>query len=395
MKAVCYEKHGDVKKVLVIKDVQTCPPPSSSQLRVRVRAASINPADWKSSSGEQKLLIKFQWPRVVGFDFSGEVERVGVGVGVGIGVDDNDEENLKVGDLVFGMIAGLPQLHKGTMSELILVEKFCCARCPPPSSQLNTEKFDVHALCAGVPLVGITALKMFSACGLIASDKNDNRQKRVLITGGSGGVGTAAIQLAVNHFGVSKTNVFTTCSSLKSDLCGRLGAGNCVDYRKEKFEKTLATSSFDELFDLILDCTDEAGKCVGLLKPRVGVLCSILAGPTAVALRTWLAESKISDADITVGVKGFLMSDWGGRIFELVSGARALKKRCRERGGCEFKHVIGTGDGEMCEILGKLMATGLFVPCVDSLFEMVDAVEAFVYQMGGIKHGGKVVVRIN
>lgn len=107
-------------------------------LQIKVHASSINPADWKSADGEQALLLKFMWPRVYGFDFSGEVIEVGKEEGIqtnegkakadaeamttdtdtdasGDAKAETEETNeFQIGDHVFGMIKGLPQRDRGT-----------------------------------------------------------------------------------------------------------------------------------------------------------------------------------------------------------------------------------------------------------------------------------------
>jgi len=70
----------------------------------------VNPADWKSADGGQAALIGFEWPRVIGFDFSGVVVEV---------AKDCDDE-FKIGDQVFGMIAGLPERDRGKSLSLSL-----------------------------------------------------------------------------------------------------------------------------------------------------------------------------------------------------------------------------------------------------------------------------------
>ena len=62
-----------------------------------------------------------------------------------------------MGDTVFGMIRGLPQLNKGTVAEYVLVDADVCARVPEGLP---------HRACAGVPLVAITAVRALRACGL-------------------------------------------------------------------------------------------------------------------------------------------------------------------------------------------------------------------------------------
>jgi len=373
MLAACYHKHGDPAKVVHVEKVRRPPAPNPGQLLVRVRAASLNPADWKSGKGEQAALLKFAWPRVYGFDFSGEVVAVG-------GRLDEDKQDFCVGDDVFGMIRGLPQLNRGTLAEFVLVESAICAKRP-----LSVP----HGDCASVPLVGITAVKMLRSCGLVEQPPSPTGP-RVFITGGAGGMGTIAIQIALKMFGASF--VATTASpGSKTELCQRLGAARVVNYRDEDFSDVLASAKQEDLFDAILDCTGEAHRCVELLKTG-GALVSILAGPTQEALTTWLEEARVDPSTVTVGVNRFVRSGWGGSIFQVFSGARKLRKKCEAR-GARYGHVIGTGSGEIMQKISGLLASGELQAVIDREFALSDALEAIQYQASG-RAMGKVVVTI-
>jgi len=372
MRAACYHKHGKPERVVAVETVLRPPPPGPGQLFLRVRAASLNPADWKSGAGEQAALLRFAWPRVYGFDFSGEV------VAVGEDSDEQSSETFAVGDHVFGMIRGLPQANRGTLAEYLLVESEVCARCPTSLS---------HAGCASVPLVAITAVKMLRTCGLQETSLGAGGP-RVFITGGAGGMGTIAIQLALKMFGAS--HVATTASpGAKTELCERLGAARVVNYREDDFSQVLASSDEAELFDAILDCTGEAARCVPLLK-RGGALVSILAGPTQEALTTWMAEAKLDPANVTTGVGPFLRSGWGGGLFQVFSGATKLRKACEAR-GARFGHVIGTGNGEIMGKISALLASGAIEPVIDKEFTLEEALAAIQYQATG-RAAGKVIV---
>jgi NADPH:quinone reductase-like Zn-dependent oxidoreductase len=389
MLACNYKKHGS--KSHSVSRIMRPDKPTVGQLMIKVHSASINPADWKSASGEQALLLKFSWPRVYGFDFSGEV------VEVGQQEDSTDSCEFKVGDEVFGMIQGLPQFGRGTLAEFVVVESKICAKRPPKIP---------HAQCASLPLVAITAVKMMRACGL--TEGGDNGNIRMLITGGAGGVGTVAIQLAKAMFSCGFVTV-TASPGVKTALCLNLGADEVINYHTAKFHLSAddeeIPSSKDgckgtfssKPFDIILDCTGEASKCVGLLvagnvSGGGGQMCSILAGPTAEALRVWLAESEIDTACITVGVRAFLLSGWGGGIFQAFSGGRGLQKQCAKRGG-KFSHIIGTGNGEIMGKLAVLLESGKIRAVVDKEFALADSVEAIAYQKSG-RAAGKVVVNV-
>ena len=307
------------------------------------------------------LLLSFKWPRVYGFDFSGTVVATG-------GDKEDPSDPIKVGSEVFGMISGLPQRDRGTLAEYVLVSRDVCAIKPPHVRHLDA---------AAVPLVSITAVKMFEAC-------NIKKGAQVFITGGAGGMGTAAIQLAKCKFG-AKTVTTTASPGEKTDLCKKLGADVVVDYRSTKLEE------LEGDYDVILDCTGEAWKLVHLLG-NGGGMCSILAGPTATALRTWLKESNISPDDIGFGIRQFLMSEIGGGIFGWVSGGRSLKKACEAK-GASFAHVIGTGNGSIMTEVAKMMGDGVYKAVIDSTWKLDDSLAAIERQMSG-RAKGKVVVNV-
>lgn len=373
MQACYYPKHGNPQDVVVVGPV---PLPSTllpGQLLVKVHAASLNPADWKSGSGGQMLLLSFKWPRVYGFDFSGVV------VAKGTQEAKEAKDEFEIGDEVFGMIRGLPQAHTGTMQEYAVVDADVCARKPANVS---------HADCASVPLVGITAVKMFRACGL--QPRAPGEGPRVLITGGAGGMGTVAIQLAKHLYGAQWVAT-TATKGPKAELCLRLGADQVLDYRTEDFERVLSQPG-KPLFDAILDCTGEAKKCVSLLN-QGGTLVSILAGPTAECLRTWMEEARIKPADCTTGLQPFLQSRWGGNVFQWISGGSSLAAACAAR-QAKFAHVIGTGDGEIMAQLAELMAKGQLVASIDKKFPLSESLQAILHQKSG-RAAGKVVVLVD
>ena len=133
-------------------------------------------------------MVKFRWPRCVGFDFCGIVDKVG-----------SADSKFQIGDRVCGMIKELPQANSGTVAEYCLVDESICAKCP--------EGFDA-AQCAALPLTSITVLLAFGKTGLKEREPSSEEAAgsdgpRFLILGGAGGVGVAAIQIAKNVYGAS------------------------------------------------------------------------------------------------------------------------------------------------------------------------------------------------
>lgn len=101
MRRVQYHRYGG-PDVLALEDVDT-PTPSRGQVLVRVRAAAANAMDWKMRNGEMRAMTGRKFPRGVGHDFSGVIERVGEGV-----------SRLQVGDEVLG---GAPLRQAGAFAD--------------------------------------------------------------------------------------------------------------------------------------------------------------------------------------------------------------------------------------------------------------------------------------
>src|SRR4029077_13261231 len=136
------------------------PEPGAGDLRVRVRAASVNPLDYKIRSGGAKVLLPYSFPLILGNDLAGDVEAVGPGV-----------TKFKVGDAIY---ARLDKDRIGAIAEYALERESAAATKP---TRLD------YVEAASLPLVGLTAWQV-----LIDLAKLHAGQK-VLIHAGSGGVG--------------------------------------------------------------------------------------------------------------------------------------------------------------------------------------------------------------
>ena len=394
MRGVYFEKHGKVKEVLRLGDI---PKPLETELApgellIQVFAGALNPADYKSTEGEQKLLLNFHWPRQYGFDFSGIV--------IAINGHDTFQPNytgtkskldkvavaaagkFSPGDKVFGMIGTLPMKHRGTIAEYLIVEADMCAKCPPNLS---------HIECAAVPLVALTAELMFSSCKLKESDNAGGETiRKILILGGSGGVGSIAIQMAKHKY--QPCHVTTTASLRKRDLLLQLGSDEVVDYSKEAFEKFVEENK--DSFDIILDCVGDAAKCVPLLKVDGG-MASIQAGHTQSTLVNWITQNKLAQDGqvVTKLVPAFLHSKMGC-VVGLFTGGWSLEKACKAK-NAHFSSVIATGNGEKLEKVAQLLHEGHLKPVVDHVFKFSDALDAIFYHRAGrLEKVGKVVVEI-
>lgn len=218
----------------------------ATDVLVKTVASSVNPIDWKIRAGHVKTLIHYKMPLILGLDVSGVVEAVGEQV-----------SKFKVGDVVYSRPA---TNRDGSYAEFIAIDEKEIAYKPGTIS---------HVEAASLPLAGITAWE-----GLITHAKLSAGQK-VLIHGGSGGVGTLAIQLAKSL----NAYVITTTSSKNMALVKALGADEVIDYKSQSFEKVV--KDVDVVFDTIGGKTQELSfqvlKTGGILISTVGQPSEALA----------------------------------------------------------------------------------------------------------------------
>src|SRR5204863_548679 len=143
------------------------PDPGPGDLLVRVRAASVNPLDYKIRDGGVKVLLPYSFPLTLGNDLAGDVEAVSPGV-----------TKFKVGDAIYSR---LDKDRIGAIAEYALVRERAAAKKP---ARLD------YVQAASLPLVGLTAWQALTDLAQLKAGQ------KILIHAGSGGVGTFAIQLA-------------------------------------------------------------------------------------------------------------------------------------------------------------------------------------------------------
>jgi NADPH:quinone reductase-like Zn-dependent oxidoreductase len=212
MKAIVQDRFG-AADVLQLREIDR-PAFKETEVLVRVRAASVNPADWAFMQGVPNIgRFVFGWRkpriRVRGIDLAGTVEGVGAGV-----------TGFAPGDEVFGQGTGAFAEYATATPE----------RLVPKPSNLTFEQ------AAAVPMAALCALQALRAGHVEAGQK-------VLIIGAGGGIGTFAVQIA-KSLGATVTGV---CGPSKVDLVRSLGADRVVDYTAEDF------AAGDERYDFILD----------------------------------------------------------------------------------------------------------------------------------------------
>ncbi len=238
MKAVCLESFGG-PETLHVKDVEI-PQPGEGEVLIRVRAASVNPVDFKIREGKYPPVSSEQLPKVLGRDISGTVERCGRAV-----------TQFKEADEVFAML----DPEHGGYAEYVVLRADLCARKP---RSLN------HVEAAAVPLAGLTAWQGLFDHGKLRAGQH------VLIHGGAGGVGHLAIQFAKAR----GARVSTTVSWADKEFARTLGADQVVDHHAERFEDVV--HDVDLVFDLVAGETQQRSWAV--LK-KGGTLVSTLTRP--------------------------------------------------------------------------------------------------------------------
>jgi len=326
MKAIVYHHYGS-PDVLQCEEVER-PVPAEDDVLIRVRAAGVNPLDWKVLSGGPYVVRKLLEMRKplngqTGVDVAGEVEAVGRNV-----------TQFKAGDAVFGF-------GKGAFAEY--------ARVGPSKATLKTVVVRkpeglTFTQAASLPIAAVTALQ-----GLRDKGKLQPGQK-VLINGAAGGVGTFAVQIA-RWMGAEVTGV---CSTKNLDLVRSLGADHVIDYTRDDF--TRAGARYDMVFD-----------CVGN-RPFFECRRVLKAGGTSVVLG--------APGDISVS-----------KLLGRMSGGMVQSRFVSQK----MIFFMAKAKAQDLTLLADLVACGKVRPVIDRCYPLEETPEAFRYLKEGHARG-KVVI---
>lgn len=231
MKAVYRTAYGS-PDVLHVTETET-PRPQANEILVRVHAVHINYGDLLSRKFDHRSLKEFNMPYllwllsrlefgfrkpkpvIVGSEYAGEVAAVGAAV-----------TRFTVGDAVFGYTAA----SMGAHAEYLCVREDGMVAHKP--ANLSFEE------AAALPYGALTALNLLKVARLQPG-------QRVLINGASGGIGSAAVQLA-RHAGAVVTGV---CGSTRAEYVRALGAHHVIDYARQDF--TQGTDTYDLILDVL------------------------------------------------------------------------------------------------------------------------------------------------
>ena len=212
MKKVIYKQFGDTD--VLQQDETQIPALGSDDILVKIKAASINPLDWKLFLGEMKLMAGKKFPKAVGIDFSGVIEAVGTA-----------SSNFKIGDEVIGLV----DIFKGgAMAEYVVTKERNLAIKP---GNLSFEQ------AAALPVAGLSALQILTK---LASIKTGTE---ILIHGATGGIGMFLTQFAKKRGGI----VTAVTNTKGIALVKKWQSDYSIDYYKQDVFK------LDKQFDVVVD----------------------------------------------------------------------------------------------------------------------------------------------
>lgn len=217
------------------------PEPGAGEVRIRVRAAGVNPVDWKLA---ERLRGGSGPPAIMGFDAAGIIDALGSGV-----------TGWKVGDEVIAAV----RPPAGSYAQYTIAHIDSIALKPKKAS---------FEEAAGIPVAGETAWRSLVDVAHLSAGQ------RILIHGGAGGVGSAAVQIA--H--ARGAHVIATGSANNVQFLRGLGADEVIDYHAVRFEQQVKD------LDVVLNTADAdtTRRSIGIVKPG-GILVSIVGPPPAQA----------------------------------------------------------------------------------------------------------------
>ena len=309
------------------------PQPGPRDILVDVRAAGLNPVDFKFRQGMLRAIYRPKLPYVLGNEFAGEVVAAG-----------SEVKRFKLGDRVFVRVE---KDHAGAFAEQACVNEDVAAAMP--------RSLD-FAAAAAVPLAALTALQA------LRDELAVKPGQRVFISGGAGGVGTFAIQIA-KWLGA---HVTTTASPRGEALVPSLGCDEVIDYTAQDISRQ--GRRFDGGFDLIGGTT--LAQMFEVMKPGATIV-SVGAVPEP--------QTAIRDLD------GNLLLAAAFWIISFRIRARA------RRNGVGYRYLFMHPSGDELAELGALIDQGRLKVIVDKTYPFANIAEALGYVESG-RAKGKVVV---
>ncbi len=237
MKAVVAHQYG-APEVLKFEEIPR-PEPKENEALVRVIASGVNPADPLTLSGKYAREFGTHLPLIPGYDIAGIVEKTGANI-----------TKLKIGEAVYGY-----PTFGGGWADYVTVKEYEVAAKPKSLNFVEAAAVPMGALTAWQALVDTAHL---------------HPGQTILIHGGSGGVGSFAVQIAKAR----GARVIATASTANQDLLKQLGADAAIDYTKTRFEDVVKD------VDAVLDPVgkETLARSYGVVK-KGGIVMSLVARP--------------------------------------------------------------------------------------------------------------------
>jgi len=237
MKAVFYNKYGDVD-VLEFGD-QPTPEPTDDEVLVKNYAAAFNPVDWKIFKGHLQKYAPKQFPAIVGFDGAGVVVKVGKNI-----------KDFKAGDEVIYDSTNTPR--GGSFAEFSAMPETMIAKKPGKMTFIEGASLGVPAYTANLGLLQAKAEK----------------GQKLLVLGGSGAVGEAAVQIAKAY------GLYVAATSTNVDLVKSIGADLVINYKQANWYDELKGQNYDIVYDTIGEQNGLQNSAQVLKKGGIYAFCS-------------------------------------------------------------------------------------------------------------------------
>lgn len=310
MKALQITSYGG-NEVAVLSTEALKPKLKKGTVLVKVHRAALNPVDWKIREGYMKDTVPQNFPATLGSDFSGVIEEI-----------SEDVTGFEIGEEVFGS-AIVSLGGSGSFAEYLIT----------PAENIIKKPTDVrHTIAAASATVGVCAYLCLEEYPV------DNKSK-VLVLGGSGGIGRAAIQLA-KHKGAY---VATTTRSKHLEEVKSIGADEVIDVSTDDFTELLSS------YDLIVDPLggEPFRQSFSVLR-KGGIIASVSNQPDEELMRRYEVNAKF---------------------------------------------ILGHPTTERLGIVTKYLQEGVLVPNISRVFPLDEAIEALDYQQNG-RSGGKIILAV-
>ena len=312
----------------------------ANDILIRVHAASVNPIDVKVRKGYLSSLLHriarlkgtAVFPILLGRDCSGEVVAVGDSV-----------TKFVAGDQVYAT-AGF---QAGTYAQLAVV--------PEDSAAIKPESVD-HKEAAAIAFVAVTAYTaLVENVGL---NRTNTRGKKVLVHGGTGGVGSFAIQL-LKAWGAEVT---VTCSAENFPLAHSLGADIAIDYKQGDFSQAI------QGYDVVLDTIghDYEHRSLRVLKRYSGASYVSIINPRLPFL------TKFGP------ILGDVVYSWFYRYKVILN---------RVLGGRAFYYSVANPNSEALQVVGQMVEKGEVKPLIDAVYSLEEIVAAHQHVEEGHTRG--------